>query len=166
MNTTTIPPTTIQSNTELLSETIQLKKNLEKNFFELGARLQKIRDEQLYRGVYYSFKDFLDEMKLTESFASRLITVHKRFIGEFQMNPDDLASIGWSSLYQIAKHTKDREEATELVGMANLVRREDLEDELRERRSGCQNHQFTEEVLILKKCKNCGKMIREYGEAH
>ena len=143
-----------------LQETLVLKRNLESNFLELGARLQKIRDERLYEGIYDSFKEFLEEARLTESFASRLITVHNRFIAGFHMKPEELSDVGWSSLYQIAKHTEDEVEAKELVGLAKTLRRVDLEDELRERRTGCTDHQFGEERLVLQRCVNCGKWVR------
>ena len=143
-----------------LNDTLKLRDNLEFGFLELGARLKKIRDERLFEGHYDSFREFLEEARLTESFASRLITIHIRFIEGFHMKREDLAHVGWSSLYQIAKHTEDEKEAKELVEMARTVRRSDLEDEIRERKTGCVDHELGEETLILRRCVKCGKWVR------
>ncbi len=147
---------------EYLKETKRLREMIEGGFLTLGARLQKIRDERLYEGIHDSFREFLEDVKLTESFASRLITIHQRFVVEFGMKPKELAPIGWSSLYQIAKQIENQDEARELVAMAGQVRREDLEDELRERRTGCVEHVFTEERIVLRRCKICGKLVKEH----
>lgn len=147
-----------------LQETLNLKRSLERDFLELGARLKRIRDDRLYEGVYDNFKEFLEEAKLTESFASRLITIHSRFIEGFHMKHEELSDVGWSSLYQIASYTQDEDEAKELVGMARQIRRVDLEDEIRERRTQCQSHEFSGETIILKKCIKCGKTVRVYEE--
>jgi len=149
---------------DFLQQTLILKRSLERDFLELGARLKRIRDERLYEGTYDSFREFLDDAKLTESFASRLITIHSRFIEQFHMKQDELSDIGWSSLYQIASYTEDEEEAIELVGLAKRVRRVDLEDEIRERKTKCSEHEFGEERIVLKKCIHCGKTVRVYEE--
>ena len=148
------------TNTEYIKVTVQLKRDLEKNFFVLGERLKKIRDDELYVGVYDSFREFLEDMRMTESFASRLIKVYSTFIERFKMKPETIATVGWSALYQIAKHTENKKEATDLVELARNVRRVDLEDELRERKTGCINHIFNGDKIVLKRCITCGKWVK------
>lgn len=150
--------------TAFIKETLQLRQNLEEGFLELGARLAKIRNEELYKGHYDNFKEFLEDARLTESFASRLITIHTKLVEDMGVSRETLVPIGWSSLYQIAKYTDDKEETQELLQLAQKVRRQDLEDELRERKTGCTEHDLSDERIVLAKCKKCGTMVRIYED--
>jgi len=150
-------------NQEYLKETLTLKKRLESSFLELGRRLMKIRDEQLWNGSYDTFVEFLHEARLSEGTASKLIAVHQTFVLDYKMKSDNLAVIGWSTLYNISKGVDNKKEAEEFVGKALLLRRTDIDEELREKRTGCKEHQWGEKI-ILRKCIKCSKIIKDYHD--
>lgn len=145
-----------------LDDTLALRQNLEEGFISLGERFKKIRDERLYEGVYDSFKEFLDEARTSEATASKLITIYEKLVEGYNFPRERLAMIGWSSAYEIAKYSKTKKEAGELISIGSGARRSDLQDEIRERKTGCSEHQFNGERLVLKRCITCGKWVREY----
>lgn len=142
-----------------LDETIQLTRMIESSYLDLASRLLNIRDQELWRGHYDSWQEFLEDVRISNSRASRLITLYEKLVLDYGIKKEDLTPIGWSSAYQIAKHTENKLEAQELITFARHTRRKDLEDELRERKTGCQDHEIGEKI-ILGKCKNCGKLVR------
>lgn len=148
-------------NQSYLKETLLLKKRLESSFLSLGERLMRIRDERLWEGSYENFVEFLHEARLSEGTASRLISVHQRFILDFKMKHERIASIGWSTLYEIGKEVSTKKEAEEFIEKALVLRRGDVQDDLREKKTGCRNHSWGEKI-ILRRCETCGKTVKDY----
>ncbi|MDL5400733.1 hypothetical protein QSI00_24520, partial [Escherichia coli] len=75
------------------------------SFLLLGERLKKIRDEKLYIPSFEAFWCFAEEeIKLSESTCSRLISVYEKFILEWNIDPADVVAIGgWNEAYLIGK---------------------------------------------------------------
>jgi hypothetical protein len=151
--------------TSFVRETLSLRDQIEGAFIDLAARLARIRSEELWREVgYSSYEEFLAEMRLSPATASKLVSIHERFVVDLKLDRDKLAPVGWSSLYQLLKVVKTKSDAKEWLGKANLLKRDDLEREVKEAAGKmpeeCQkgDHDYYE----LKICRRCGERVRVY----
>ena len=149
-----------------LETTKKLKDKLEEAYWELGKRLCKIRDEELWAGIYDNFELFLDEMKMSASTASKLITVYKTFVVEYQIEESKLIQAGdWNNVYEVAKMITTKAEAEDWLHKATVLSRKDLRDEIVEKRTGvsqakCDHSDYYE----LRICRKCGAKIRTINE--
>jgi hypothetical protein len=146
-----------------LKETIKLVRTLENGFLKLGERLGKIRDKRMWEeSGYETFELYLEEAKITPATASRLITVYNTFVIGYEMDEEKLSGIGWSVLYLLAKDVKNKKDAEEFVEKAMIMKRSDIEEELRDRRVVCSKHDWEE--LYIRFCKKCNKKEKIYEE--
>lgn len=154
-----------QTTSKFIEDTLSLKKKIEGYFIELGMRLRKIRDEQLYLGRYDSFAEFLFDMDMSEGTASRIIKVYSFYSEKHGISQDKLAQAGWSKLYTLMKMTNDSTPKKEVMSLvekgANLFRG-DVEEEVREHEHKDCSHEWVE--IHLRACKNCGRREKIYGE--
>lgn len=149
-----------------LEETLDLKKNLEKNFLELGKRLMKIRDEQLFNSTHESFVEFLWEAKLTESTASKLINVYQKFVVELGMSEDSILEAGgWTVVYKLKDVSTDKVKAKEWLEKASVLSPKDLENELKESKTGIAQITCPHiDTIDFRWCKTCGEKNRIYAD--
>lgn len=154
------------TNTNYCEETRKLKGALETGFIKLGERLKKIRDERLYEGRWNNFEEFVADMQMSEATASRLITVYSKFILEYGMDSDEIGSIGWSTLYVLAKSVDNKKEAKEFVEKALVCKRSDLEEELREKKAKANSRECEHDYFEVhfKQCKKCGVRVKIYNK--
>ena len=154
--------TEITSPREFLKETIKLKIDTESAFLELAARLYKIHNENLWKGEYSDYEEFLLDARISKATASKLESVYSVFVLKHRIQAQKLAQVGWSSLYAISSHADTKERATELVERAGLLTRGDLENSLKnEKNPGCK-HSWQE--LHLRQCTECGIREKIYNE--
>lgn len=147
---------------EYCEETIALKDKLENSFLELGERLTKIRNEQVYiKAGYESFALFLWEIKMTESVASKIITVYENLVLRFGVDKEKIIAVGgYSIAYPIAQMVKSKEEAEHWLEKGSLLNKKDLEDEIRELKKGTHLCDFKD--LHIRQCLICGKKEKIY----
>lgn len=146
------------------TDTIRLKAKLEEGFVELGARLYEIRKGELYSPSWTSFAEYLKEMKMAESTASKLVSIHERLVLEYKIKPEEIAEVGgYTEAYEILPHISNKKEAKELLEKAKILSRDDLRKELKEMKTGVQmkeckhTHTYTIEI-----CKDCGDRHEVY----
>jgi hypothetical protein len=145
-------------------ETISLKKTIESSFLEMGKRLRDIRDKRLYEPQWTSFPEYLAEMKLSESQASKLINIYNKFVLEYQFTTEEILQTGgWAVLAEVLPVIRDKESATEWLEKAKNLTMQDLRIEVKERKTGksmdgCK-HENTYTITI---CRDCGNKQREY----
>ena len=141
-------------NADFLRETIDVVRQLETRFLELGSRIFKIRTEKLWEGTYDSFNEFLDAAHLTPGNASMLATVHEFYVLKGGVSHERLAGAGYSNLYTaIPLIEKDGIDKT--VEKARLLTRSELNDEVRESKGTECEH----ELITI--CSKCHKRIYE-----
>lgn len=148
----------VQEAIDYLQETTELKKNLEVAFIDLGRHLKRIKDEKLYLHGYENFLGFLDDIKVSESVASRLIAIYDKFIIQLGYAPAQVAEAGgWSLVSTILPVIQTREDADEWMNKATTLTRADLRREIKEHQSGIDmtkcEHAETYTVTI---CRDCG----------
>lgn len=146
--------TEISSRT-FLKETIALKVNTEAAFLELATRLYKIHTEEVWKGEYDSYEEFLLDARISKATASKLESVYAVFILKHNISQKKLATVGWSSLYAIASRSGTREKAEELIQKASLLSRSDLEVVLRNDK-GQQDTCAHSDSRLVKVCNDCG----------
>lgn len=139
-------------------DTLQLAKSIEESFLVLGERLYRIKVDKLFAGSWESFSEFLGEAKLNEATASKLITVYRTFVETYNVDRDLLAAAGSSALYEVIPLISNKEEAVEFAEKATTLRREDLRQEIREKRKGAHEHVW--EPMHMRRCTVCNKLER------
>ena len=120
--------------TEYCAETIALKKTIESGFIVLSERLTRIKEERMWEGQWSSFSEYLAEMNITDSTATKLITVHKMYVQEYNLDDTLLMQAGWSNLYEIRHMVggKKKEEVEDFVKQVSLLKRDDTRQMIRE----------------------------------
>jgi hypothetical protein len=143
--------------TEYVRETIDLVKQIETRFLELGARLYKIREEKLYLDSYSSFQEFLDAAGIHAGNASKLAKIHKVYVIDGGRSSQELAGIGYSNLYEaIPLIERDGFDAT--VIKAETLTRSEIIDEVKDQTHGVHTHTPKDDIRYAV-CE-CGKFIR------
>lgn len=108
-----------KNNFEFCQATIALKSNLEQNFIELAGRLKKIQDERMYEPNFDTFTDFLKEINIQGSVATRLIQIYDLFILQFKFPVKQLVEAGgWTKLSEIRAVCKTKKDAVKWMKVA------------------------------------------------
>jgi hypothetical protein len=140
------------------NETLELIHKIEQSFLELGERLSKIRDQQLWVGRNDSFAEFLQEASISEGTASKLIQVYQRLIKEYKLDVAELSKIPWTKLYTLLPLIKDADDAKEKVEKFGLMSRQDITEELRDIKHPDCKHEW----IRVQKCTKCFKTRLDY----
>ncbi len=137
-------------------ETISLKNSLEAGFIDLGKRLKNIRDNELYGTQYQTFPLFCEELKMSESKASKIILVYERLVLKYGIDPNTIAEAGgYSDVYAISNRAQTKEEAEEWLARGALLTSSDLRKEIALAKvGGACEHDMHE--LHINQCKLCG----------
>lgn len=120
-------------------ETIDLIKQIETRFLELGSRLYRIREEKLWVGTYDTYNDFLEVAGVTPGNASMLASIHKSYIVDGGMNMKQLAGVPYSNLYE-AIPLIEKEGVESAAVKASTLTRSEVKDEVKEVKFGVHEH--------------------------
>lgn len=145
------------NNTEYVRQTIDLVKQIETRFLELGARLYTIRERRMWDDTYDSYSDFLEAAKINPGHASILASIHKHYVVDGKKKQSTLVGIGYSNLYE-AIPLIEREGVDMAVVKADTLTRSEIKDEVRDQRYGAHRHKVGVERWGT--CEKCGKFIR------
>lgn len=143
------------SNANYLRETIDLVKQIETRFLELGARLYKVHQEKLWSGEYDSFMEFVDAAGLARPFATQLWTIHRIYVVENKVAPAQLIKAGYAKLWDAIPLLESSNAKTVVTKAVSLTKSE-LREEVREEKHGECKHEE-----IIKICATCHKRIYE-----
>lgn len=136
--------------TNFLRETIDLVRSIETRFLELGARLYKIKTEELWKSTYDSYQEFLDVSRLSAGNASILASIHKAYIVDGKVEPQKLVGAGYSCLYE-AIPLIERDGIEKAVTIASTLTRAEIKQEVRDEEHPNCDH--AEQFTICAKCK-------------
>lgn len=143
--------------TDFVRDTIDLVKQIETRFLELGARLYRIKEEKLWEGSYDSYSEFLDSAQINHGHASILASIHKHYIIDGGKKQETLAGIGYSNLYEAIPLIEKDGVDTAIVKASTLTRSE-IKDEVRDVEHGEHDHIVGDERWGV--CKHCGKFVK------
>lgn len=139
-------------------DTLKLKRNIEAGFIEMGRRLMEIRNRRLYLPQWTSFPEYLDEMDLSESQASKLINIFSKLVVGYGFTTQELTETkGWAILAEGLPFIKDKETAQQVVELAKILSVSDMRKHYKELKTGidmsvCKH----EDHYIIKVCRTCG----------
>lgn len=156
-----------ETNYNFCVDCIKWKEQIELAFIVLGEKLSRIRDENLYEESWESFEDYLKEIKMQPSVASRLITVYNKLVKEYELEPKMVASAGgWSNAYEISKKSQTKEEAAEWLERFEYADSQKTVGSLKkELRTGIKQDDCGHlDTYLIRVCNNCGEKIREYED--
>lgn len=145
---------------KFLQNIIELSKNLEMGYLDLGKYLMECRDEERFKPVYESFDDFCLEIKKSPATISKLIGIYQYFN---HIPKERLAEAGgWSTLAELLPVITSQQNAKKWVDKAVELTRNDLRKEVKEAKTGIPmaecKHTDTYEVEI---CRMCGDAKRK-----
>jgi len=146
------------------NETIELVHNIEGAFIALGERLHEIRRKRMWEGQWDSYEDYLQEIRISKAKASKIVSIYEKYVLEYSVPKEKLTKVGWSSLYSILPAVADEKSANEWVDKASMLRREEIEDEIREIKTGAECNHEDVDYLKLAICQKCGKRMKVYDE--
>ena len=150
---------------DFLQGTIALKNELEGGFLILAERLKKIRDERVWEGSYENFEDFLREIDISKSAASKLIGVFEKFVLMGGIKPEELAVRGWTNLSIFLPLIHSKEDAQEIYDKVSLLNRTDAIRTYQEMKSGVEMaHCSHTNSYTIKVCRDCGIRLQEFPE--
>jgi len=153
---------------QICEKAIELKKDIEFRFIELGALLYQIREERHYEAGWSSWEEYAMELKMRTSTISRLISIYEEFVLRFKIPHAELASAGgWSVLAEILpdiNETTTKQEITSWLGEASQLARPDLRRAITERRRGVDMAKCAhKDTYTIKICRTCGEKWTEHG---
>ncbi len=159
---------TAKTNFNYCQETISLKSDLELSYLDLASRLHKIQLNRMYEPNYESFDEFLEEIKISKSTASKLINIWVRFVIQFKIKPKMLADAGgWTVVAEILPYADTKKSAERWLLDAKENRRKDLRKNLLELKTGISmskcKHKNKRHVLFWK-CEDCGETGQIFAE--
>lgn len=142
---------------DYVRDTIDLVRQIETRFLELGARLYRIREEKLWNGTYETYYEFLDAAHINQAMASMLYSIHEHWIVKGKRTPEQLEGIGYSNLYKAIPLIEERGIRKALDAASTLTRGE-IEDEVRDQKHGAHRHKVGTDRWGV--CEKCGKMVK------
>lgn len=150
--------------------TIAFKHFIEAQWIELAGQLKEIRDKSLYQGRWDSFEDFLADpsMAMDRSTASKMITIHEKFILEYKIPHSKIAQVGgWSKVAEILPAVTDKKSAVRWLEDAASLSKSDLRKQVKEEENPnsleCKHKRHYQ--IVMQCCRDCGhKEVVKGGE--
>ena len=153
-------------NYNICQKAIDLKDTIEKNFLTLGLLLKDIRDNRRYsQEAFWCFCE--EDMKFSESKASRLIKVIEVMLLGWKWNEERIIKIGgWDSAYLIASTAKDQKEGENMYEKGEtadgFLPPSEYRKIVSEHKQGVEcKHTDT---YMLKICRKCGYKEKMYND--
>ena len=144
---------------QYLEETLALKRSIATGFLILGERFYNIHAQEMWKGEYDSYQDFLSEMDVSEATDSKLRTIYSRFVLEYKLSYEKLSHCPWGSLYLLASRVGDKEQTLALLEKAETLRREDFVQEIRALAVG-EHECIASKTFQMNKCGVCKRLFR------
>lgn len=149
------------------NDLVQLKNEIENNFLILGKGLMQVRDERLYSGQWTSFGEYCEELKLSESKASKLINIYASFVLAFDIPEQKILKAGgWTVASKIATAVGESKELSEkYLDLAAVLSQADLDKELNAHKTGLDEIKCLHPSMIeyhFNFCPACKAKIKIY----
>jgi tRNA1(Val) A37 N6-methylase TrmN6 len=130
-----ITPETQQAALAMEEQVKSLKHGIQGRYLELGRLLKEMRDNQYYKVLGFNTEsEWLSspDISIARSWASSAITVYDLYVVKLGKTPEELQGIDYTKLASIAPTVKKHpEDAQEWIDKASLLRRIDLQSELK-----------------------------------
>ena len=141
---------------EYCKETLALRVVLEQGFITIGERLHNILEKKLYESNWDSWGEFLEDLRIDNTTASKLIKIYRVFVLEYGINRKQLALVGRESAYEITSVVKNKKEAVEWLKKGQDLKRDDIRLAIKELKSGVLQADCDHDWYRLEICRKCG----------
>lgn len=138
---------------DYLRDTIDLVKQIETRFLELGARLYTIKEKELWSGQYESFQEFLETARINPAHASIWISIHKSYIIQGGLTQKQLVGAGYTNLYASIPLI-EKEGVEKALTIASTLTRSEIQQEVRDITHSDCTHEHT-----ITLCATCHKKV-------
>lgn len=137
-----------------IHDTIELRQIIEQSFLDLGERLAHIREKKLWKVDYESFDEFLVDLNVGKSLASKLMRIYEVFVKKCEIPSAVLSVLPWTSLYQLSRIIDTKEQAEAALQEMPYLKGNDLRMKIHELLTGkpCE-HEWHE--IHLRVCSHC-----------
>ena len=146
--------------TKYLKDTLKLKNEIEGVFLQLGERLYNIRKDEIWKGAYNNYSEFLQEMGISEGHASKLVQIYARFVLEYGIKQAILANIGIKKLYAIIPLCTNKNSLKSALEQIEGLSSADVERLSKDQQAGA--HKHIDQAYLI--CSVCKRMKKDYGE--
>lgn len=134
---------------DLLETTKEAFANVRSSMVVAMQKLHQVREQGLWTQVASNWGEYVEaELGISQSFASKLLTVNKHYILEGGISPEKLAGIDYEKLYLARELTGTIEENVE---KARTLSRLDLKQD--------KNDDTPHEHQIIQICKICNLRV-------
>jgi hypothetical protein len=163
---TAIIPVIKRQSGSVCQHAINLKANIEQDFLTFANLLYSIKRDRLYEAEYEAWWVFLQDLRISESTASKLLRIYEVFIKQYQIDPEKIAQGGgYSNLYETIRFVTDKKSAEEWVEKASVLSRSDLRKELKEKETGKSMQECKHpKTFLVRVCEDCGHKERVYDD--
>lgn len=135
---------------ELLEQTKSAFQGIRSSTVAAMLLLAKVKEENAWTYVESSFGAYVEgELGVSQSYASKLLSVHQKYITEAGIRPEWLEGIDYEKCYIAAPLLKEGVSALEVLERARTLTRAELRAERVD--SG---HEHSGETVVIHKC--CG----------
>lgn len=136
---------------------IGMKKDMEFTYLKLGEMLYNIREGNLFEPQWSSFGEYIMELKISESTASKIINIYRLFELEYGFPREKLSLVGWTALAETLPFIKSKADAKHWLEHATSLTRVDLKRELIEAKTGVMQRDCSHKnTYMIQVCKDCG----------
>ena len=140
--------TTLTAPQQLLQETKEAFANVRGSVVVAMQRLYKVHESNAWEGVCSSWSEYVEsELGISQSFASKLLSVNKHYLIDGGLSPENIAGIDYEKLNMARTLPGSVEEQT---SMARTLSRK----ELKETRNDAEETPHTPDFVEY--CKTCG----------
>ena len=146
--------------TRYLKETLKLKNEVEGMFLQIGERLYNIRKDEIWKGAYNNYSEFLQDMGISDGHASKLVQIYVRFILEYGIRQAKLAQIGIKKLYAIIPLCTDKNSLKSALEKIEGLSSDDVERLSKDQQAGPHEHD-DHKYLVCSICKRMKKFYEE-----
>ena len=162
-----MPKRLLTSDRQYCLEVIDLKIRAELDFLTLGRELEKIYRERKWESGWGSFEEYLVDMRMSLSTASKLRRIWSLFIEQHRVEPMRLAAVGgWSVVAEVLPRIRESKDVERYVCiLENHPTKTDLRRTLHEESSGVDMQKCRHaNVYYLRICEDCNLKERVYLE--
>lgn len=143
---------------------LDLKKQIELRFLELGQVLWEIREGRKYEAGWSSWIEFEMELGLAPSTVSKLLNIYQKFVLEYEFSAQKIIEAGgWTKVALLLPLVDSKESASDWLETASHTTYRDLGINVREAKTGKEQKDCSHsDAYTIRVCPDCGDRERIY----
>lgn len=157
---------TLDKNYQYCNDALSLKTTIEQSFIKLGEYLYNIREKELYKPSWTSWREFYTELKMSSNMADKLIQIYETFVVQYAIPEEKIVTAGgWSTIQEILPVIANKKDAEHWLETAAVLSRNDLRKEVKEVKTNLSEknckHKNTYTITV---CRDCGIKMEDHKD--